>query len=284
MQDGRCDDVRAGPAGGRLNAKDAYDWKSTAAGRLDLDVWHNDREAIGSDGGDGGGGPLSLLKRVLKPIDRGANAFLREWLGAPVSESDTFSSCCCGRAGRVASAQRENLPGEQCGRPRSAADAPKPRTELKPVVCAGEQYSARLLSVADTPKPRTELNIDISAVLGPLIFLLLIQIPLPVALVLLVYEKERRLRMMMRMHGLTNGVYILVTYLYLIIVHILYNAVMMAFGAAVNLGMFRDNNVGAAPLCSAPASRNARRSWRSVRPHCNPQRPFAGPRKHARSI
>jgi hypothetical protein len=109
---------------------------------------------------------------------------------------------------------------------------------------AGETYTARMLAFADMPKPATTLSIDISSLVGPLIFLLLIQIPLPVSLVLLVYEKEKRLRMMMRMHGLSNGAYILITYLYLIVVHILYIAVMLIFGFAINIGTFRENSVG----------------------------------------
>lgn len=59
------------------------------------------------------------------------------------------------------------------------------------------------------------------------------------------YEKEKRLRMMMRMHGLSNGVYIAVTYLYLILLYVVYIAVMMAVGAAVGLGFFRNNSAGA---------------------------------------
>jgi hypothetical protein len=94
------------------------------------------------------------------------------------------------------------------------------------------------------PKPATGLRIDIASVVGPLIFLFLIQIPLPMSLVLLVYEKEKRLRMMMRMHGLANGAYILITYLYLLIVHIVYIIVMLAFGLAWNIGTFRENNIG----------------------------------------
>lgn len=94
------------------------------------------------------------------------------------------------------------------------------------------------------PKPATTLKIDIASVVGPLIFLFLIQIPLPMSLVVLVYEKEKRLRMMMRMHGLANGAYILITYLYLLIVHILYIIVMLAFGFAWNIGTFRENNIG----------------------------------------
>ena len=71
-----------------------------------------------------------------------------------------------------------------------------------------------------------------------------LQAPLPLSLGLLVYEKEKRLRMMMRMHGLSSAVYIAVTYLYLILLYVVYVAGMMAIGAAVGLGFFRANGVG----------------------------------------
>jgi hypothetical protein len=65
------------------------------------------------------------------------------------------------------------------------------------------------------------------------------------AVVQLVYEKEHRLRSMMRMHGLTNGVYLFVMYLYFIIQYILYVAIMIAAGVIAGLGFFRLNDYGA---------------------------------------
>jgi hypothetical protein len=64
------------------------------------------------------------------------------------------------------------------------------------------------------------------------------------AVVQLVYEKEHRLRSMMRMHGLTNGVYLFVMYLYFIIQYILYVAIMIAAGVIAGLGFFRLNDYG----------------------------------------
>jgi hypothetical protein len=103
------------------------------------------------------------------------------------------------------------------------------------------------------PKPSSKLRVDISSLVGSIIFLWLIQLPLPLSLALLVYEKEKRLRLMMRMHGLSNGVYTFVTYLYLILLYVVYVAGMMAVGAAVGLGFFRNNSAGACtPACLAP--------------------------------
>jgi hypothetical protein len=64
------------------------------------------------------------------------------------------------------------------------------------------------------------------------------------AVVQLVYEKQHRLRSMMRMHGLSNGVYLLVMYLYFILQYILYIIVMLVAGVAAGLGFFRRNNFG----------------------------------------
>ncbi len=62
---------------------------------------------------------------------------------------------------------------------------------------------------------------------SPLIFSALprswvVQLLLPTFLQQLVYEKEKRLRMMMKMHGLGDGAYWLITYLWYMILYIIY--------------------------------------------------------------
>lgn len=69
----------------------------------------------------------------------------------------------------------------------------------------GDDFQARLLAQTDMPKPGTAPPYDVSALVGPLFFVWLIQLPLPWAVVQLVAEKQHRLRSMMRMHGLDNG-------------------------------------------------------------------------------
>eukprot|EP00897_Mesotaenium_endlicherianum_P000653 jgi/Mesen1/10589/ME000085S09920 len=85
------------------------------------------------------------------------------------------------------------------------------------------------------PKPPSELRLDFSSILGPLFYMWIFQLLFPVSwkVILLklcslgggetsvavivralVYEKEKRLRVMMRMHGLGDSAYTLVTYLY----------------------------------------------------------------------
>lgn len=65
------------------------------------------------------------------------------------------------------------------------------------------------------------------------------------AVVQLVYEKQHRLRSMMRMHGLSNGSYVLVMYLYFVIQYYLYVIIMTIAAVATGLGFFTRNGIGA---------------------------------------
>jgi hypothetical protein len=105
----------------------------------------------------------------------------------------------------------------------------------------GPGYSAELVAVMETPKAGTSLQLDFSSLLGPLFYTWVAQMLLPVFLMQLVYEKERRLRMMMKMHGLGDGAYWLVTYLWFLALYVLYMAVFVAFGSAIGLQVFRKN-------------------------------------------
>ena len=50
--------------------------------------------------------------------------------------------------------------------------------------------------------------------------------------------------MMMKMHGLGDGAYWLITYAWYILLYIAYIAVFIIFGSAVNLQYFRKTNYG----------------------------------------
>lgn len=58
------------------------------------------------------------------------------------------------------------------------------------------------------------------------------------------YEKEKKLRMIMKMHGLGDGVYWLVSYLWWAALYVVYMLVFLVVGSAVNLKFFRKNNYG----------------------------------------
>eukprot|EP00892_Ulva_mutabilis_P007665 jgi/Ulvmu1/5270/UM022_0064.1 len=108
----------------------------------------------------------------------------------------------------------------------------------------GEEYGNRMMSQMNMPKPASGLVLDFSSIIGPLFFVWLVQLPLPWAVVQLVYEKQKRLRTMMKIHGLENGVYILVMYLYFIVQYILYIIIMIIAGNAAQLEYFQRNTIG----------------------------------------
>jgi ABC-2 family transporter protein len=63
-------------------------------------------------------------------------------------------------------------------------------------------------------------------------------------MVMLVYEKEAGLRMMMKMHGLGDAAYWLVTYTWYLMLYVIYIIVFMAFGSIIGLQLFLRNSFG----------------------------------------
>ncbi len=108
----------------------------------------------------------------------------------------------------------------------------------------GADATANLLGVQEAPKAASEVHVDFSNLLGPLFFTWVVQMLLPIFLMQLVYEKEHRLRMMMKMHGLGDGAYWLVTYTWFAALYAIYMAVFVAFGSLIGLNMFTKNSMG----------------------------------------
>lgn len=81
------------------------------------------------------------------------------------------------------------------------------------------------------PKAASKLRLDFSSLLGPLFYCWVVQLLLPTMLQQLVYEKEKRLRMMMKMHGLGDVAYWVVTYLWFLLLYIVYIAIFIIVGA-----------------------------------------------------
>lgn len=81
-------------------------------------------------------------------------------------------------------------------------------------VIAGPGIRNELLALQSFPKPADRLRLDFSSLLGPLFYCWVVQLLLPTMLQQLVYEKEKRLRMMMKMHGLGDAAYWVVTYIW----------------------------------------------------------------------
>ncbi|KAL3534308.1 hypothetical protein ACH5RR_002769 [Cinchona calisaya] len=84
--------------------------------------------------------------------------------------------------------------------------------------------------VKEMPKPETELRLDFSSVHGPPFFTWVIIQLFPVVLSSLVYEKQQRLRIMMKMQGLGDGPYWMISYAYFLLLSAIYMLVLVIFG------------------------------------------------------
>ncbi|VYS59677.1 unnamed protein product [Arabidopsis thaliana] len=96
--------------------------------------------------------------------------------------------------------------------------------------------------VKEMPKPETKLSLDIASLIGPLFFTWVILLLFPVILTTLVYEKQQRLRIMMKMHGLGDVPYWIVSYTYFLLISILYMLCFAIFGSLIGLNFFRLND------------------------------------------
>ncbi|CAN4086057.1 unnamed protein product [Withania somnifera] len=104
--------------------------------------------------------------------------------------------------------------------------------------------SARMLFefVKEMPKPETKLTLDFASLLGPLFFTWVVSQLFPVVLIALVYEKQQKLRIMMKMHGLGDGPYWMISYAYFLVVASIYMLCFVIFGSLVGLKFFLLND------------------------------------------
>lgn len=96
--------------------------------------------------------------------------------------------------------------------------------------------------VKEMPKPETEIRLDFSSLLGPLFFTWVILQLFPIVLTALVYEKQQNLRIMMKMHGLGDGPYWMISYAYFLAISLVYMFCFVAFGSVVGLKFFTLND------------------------------------------
>ncbi|ESQ45794.1 hypothetical protein EUTSA_v10010102mg [Eutrema salsugineum] len=96
--------------------------------------------------------------------------------------------------------------------------------------------------VKEMPKPETSLRLDIASLIGPLFFSWVILLLFPVILSSLVYEKQERLRIIMKMHGLGDGPYWMISYAYFLAISTFYVIILMVFGSVIGLNFFRLND------------------------------------------
>ncbi|KAL7618740.1 hypothetical protein Lser_V15G00407 [Lactuca serriola] len=96
--------------------------------------------------------------------------------------------------------------------------------------------------VKEMPKPETKLRLDFSYLLGPLFFTWVILQLFPIVLTALVYEKQQNLRIMMKMHGLGDGPYWMISYTYFLAISLVYMLCFVVFGSVIGLKLFTLND------------------------------------------
>ncbi|WVZ64712.1 hypothetical protein U9M48_014192 [Paspalum notatum var. saurae] len=95
--------------------------------------------------------------------------------------------------------------------------------------------------VKDMPKVGTNFQLDLSSLLSALFFTWIIELLFPVMLTYLVYEKQQKLKVMMKMHGLKDGPYWLISYSYFLALSVVYMSFFVIFGSLIGLNFFRVN-------------------------------------------
>ncbi|WJX89981.1 Phospholipid-transporting ATPase abca7 [Trifolium repens] len=96
--------------------------------------------------------------------------------------------------------------------------------------------------VKEMPKSETAYRIEIASLLGGLFFTWVILQLFPVVLTSLVYEKQHKLRIMMKMHGLGDGPYWMITYGYFLVLSVIYMLCFVIFGSVLGLKFFTLND------------------------------------------
>ncbi|KAG6587528.1 ABC transporter A family member 7, partial [Cucurbita argyrosperma subsp. sororia] len=96
--------------------------------------------------------------------------------------------------------------------------------------------------VKEMPKAGSKLRLDLSSLLGTLFFTWVVLQLFPVVLTSLVYEKQQKLRIMMKMHGLGDGPYWLISYAYFLTISAIYMLCFVIFGSVIGLKFFTLND------------------------------------------
>ncbi|XP_057416443.1 ABC transporter A family member 7-like [Lotus japonicus] len=96
--------------------------------------------------------------------------------------------------------------------------------------------------VKEMPKSETPYRLEIASLMGGLFVTWVILQLFPVVLTSLVYEKQQKLRIMMKMHGLGDGPYWLISYGYFLAISVAYMFCFVIFGSVIGLKFFTLND------------------------------------------
>ncbi|CAM0946664.1 unnamed protein product [Alopecurus aequalis] len=108
----------------------------------------------------------------------------------------------------------------------------------------GAHAEMRLEFIKEMPKAAIRIRLDLTTLLAALFFTWTVQLLFPVILTYLVYEKQQKLRLMMKMHGLKDGPYWLISYSYFLSLSAAYMMLFVLFGSFIGLDIFRLNSYG----------------------------------------
>ncbi|KAL6660836.1 hypothetical protein ACP70R_000220 [Stipagrostis hirtigluma subsp. patula] len=97
--------------------------------------------------------------------------------------------------------------------------------------------------VKEMPKVETKRKFDMSALLGPLFFTWIVELLFPVSHINISgYEKQQKLKILMKMHGLKDGPYWLISYAYFFVLSAFYMIIFLIFGSLIGLNFFKKNS------------------------------------------
>ncbi|XP_050221368.1 ABC transporter A family member 7-like [Mercurialis annua] len=96
--------------------------------------------------------------------------------------------------------------------------------------------------VKEMPKVATKSYLDVSSILGVLFYTWIILRLFLVVFISLVYEKQQNVRTMMKMHGLGDGPYWMISYAYFLVISLLYMLAFLIFGSSIGLKIFLMND------------------------------------------
>lgn len=95
--------------------------------------------------------------------------------------------------------------------------------------------------VKEMPKGESKITFDLESLIGIMFYVWIVELLFPVMLTYLVYEKQHKLKIMMKMHGLGDGPYWIISYLYFLLLSSMYILLFVIFGALIGLNFFKMN-------------------------------------------
>jgi ABC-type multidrug transport system ATPase subunit len=114
---------------------------------------------------------------------------------------------------------------------------------LLKTVTTKDGASLTLEGIRNFPTPEQEINFDLISLIGPLLYVYVFQLMFPVILGSMVYEKEHSLREVMKMMGLKQTIYWIVTYMFSFLLYMVATALLVLLASALGFRYFLVNEL-----------------------------------------